>query len=184
MRSPTRKSLSLLPMLTGIILGSTQTHAATDDLDTHKDRKPQRQRKEEKREKDKTDEQITVMGNGFNTLKDPIGLSRMPQDALHTPQQINIVPQMLMKQQNVKSVDEALRNVPGVTSSIGEGAGGMNGDQFLIRGFQAQNDIYQDGLRDFGVYSRDAFNLETISVIKARHPRCSATAPRVAPSTW
>lgn len=58
----------------------------------------------------------------------------------------------------MKSLDEALRNVPGVTTSIGEGAGGMNGDQFLIRGFQAQNDIYEDGLRDFGVYSRDAFN--------------------------
>ncbi|WP_070403526.1 TonB-dependent receptor domain-containing protein [Kozakia baliensis] len=111
-------------------------------------------------------ENLRVVGNGFNTLHEPIGLSRMPQDVLHTPQQINVVPQILMKQQNVKSLDEALRNVPGVTSSIGEGAGGMNGDQFLIRGFQAQNDIYQDGLRDFGVYSRDAFDLETISVIK------------------
>lgn len=170
MRSTSRKSLSLLPMLTGIVLGATQTHAATDMTTDRKDKKPQRKLEKHPRGKHDTaaapDEQITVLGNGFNTLKDPIGLSRMPQDALHTPQQINIVPQMLMKQQNVKSVDEALRNVPGVTSSIGEGAGGMNGDQFLIRGFQAQNDIYQDGLRDFGVYSRDAFNLETISVIK------------------
>lgn len=112
------------------------------------------------------DEQLTVTGHGFNTMHASVGLSRMPQDVMHTPQNINVVPQALMQQQNVKSLDEALRNVPGVTASIGEGAGGMNGDQFLIRGFQAQNDIYEDGLRDFGVYSRDSFNFESVSVIK------------------
>lgn len=111
-------------------------------------------------------ESLTVTGHGFNTMHDYLGLSRMPQDVMHTPQTINVVPQQLMQQQNVKSLDEALRDVPGVTSSIGEGAGGMNGDQFLIRGFQAQNDIYEDGLRDYGVYSRDSFNMETVSVIK------------------
>lgn len=111
-------------------------------------------------------ERLTVTGRAFNTMHQSLGLSRMPQDVMHTPQTINVVPQELMRQQNVKSLDEALRDVPGVTSSIGEGAGGMNGDQFLIRGFQAQNDIYEDGLRDFGVYSRDSFNMETVSVIK------------------
>ncbi|WP_256939991.1 TonB-dependent siderophore receptor [Acetobacter malorum] len=116
---------------------------------------------------DATDEErLIVTGHGFNTMHDSVGLSRMPQDVMHTPQNINVVPQALMRQQNVKSLDEALRNVPGVTSSIGEGAGGMNGDQFLIRGFQAQNDIYEDGLRDFGVYSRDSFNFDSVSVIK------------------
>ncbi|WP_197461761.1 TonB-dependent siderophore receptor, partial [Acetobacter malorum] len=116
---------------------------------------------------DATDEErLTVTGHGFNTMHDTLGLSRMPQDVMHTPQNINVVPQALMRQQNVKSLDEALRNVPGVTASIGEGAGGMNGDQFLIRGFQAQNDIYEDGLRDFGVYSRDSFNFDSVSVIK------------------
>ncbi|MFT8808713.1 TonB-dependent receptor [Gluconobacter sp.] len=111
-------------------------------------------------------EHLQVVGSPMNILHESMGLSRMPQDALHTPQTINIVPQLLMQQQNVKSLDEALRNVPGITASVGEGEGGMAGDQFLIRGFQAQNDIYENGLRDFGVYTRDSFDYDHVSVIK------------------
>ncbi|WP_259654512.1 TonB-dependent receptor [Gluconacetobacter dulcium] len=179
------RCLQPLPVMTGLALAASAAQAATPDptTDPHRaherldgqrptrDARPDGTAKHADADKVLADgghapETVTVVGHGFNTLHEPTGLSRMPQDVLHTPQQINVVPQALMKQQNVKSLDEALRNVPGVTSSIGEGAGGMNGDQFLIRGFQAQNDIYEDGLRDFGVYSRDAFNLETVSVIK------------------
>ncbi len=60
-------------------------------------------------------------------------------------------PQRQLKEQNTTTVDQALRNVPGVTVNVGEGGGGMNGDQFRIRGFQAKGDLYIDGLRDFGV---------------------------------
>ncbi|WP_367159223.1 TonB-dependent receptor [Kozakia baliensis] len=163
--------LAPFPVVTGLVFGATYGYAADKAAVDGKDKKHPKHNDYKKPDHaipaaEGGMENLRVVGNGFNTLHEPIGLSRMPQDVLHTPQQINVVPQILMKQQNVKSLDEALRNVPGVTSSIGEGAGGMNGDQFLIRGFQAQNDIYQDGLRDFGVYSRDAFDLETISVIK------------------
>ncbi|WP_206034511.1 TonB-dependent receptor [Gluconobacter kondonii] len=154
----------------GTLLMSSQGYAADP---VKKDEKPNPKAPSAAKSLNKTQslegadaEYLTVQGHGFNTMHDSTGLSRMPQDVMHTPQNINVVPQALMQQQNVKSLDEALRNVPGVTTSIGEGAGGMNGDQFLIRGFQAQNDIYEDGLRDFGVYSRDAFNFETVSVIK------------------
>ncbi|MDN7354580.1 TonB-dependent receptor [Acetobacter senegalensis] len=111
-------------------------------------------------------EEWTVTASPMNTLRTPIGLSRMPQDVLHTPQTIDVVPQILMQQQNVKSLDEALKNVPGITASVGEGEGGMAGDQFLIRGFAAQNDIYENGLRDFGVYTRDSFDYDHVTVIK------------------
>ncbi|GBQ65453.1 TonB-dependent receptor protein [Ameyamaea chiangmaiensis NBRC 103196] len=112
------------------------------------------------------EEHLTVVGSPMNILHNDIGLSRMPNDVMHTAQTVNVVPKLLMEQQNVKSLDEALRNVPGITASVGEGEGGMSGDQFLIRGFQAQNDIYEDGLRDFGVYSRDSFDYDHVSVIK------------------
>ncbi|MBM3097738.1 TonB-dependent receptor [Gluconobacter cerinus] len=111
-------------------------------------------------------EHLHVVGSPMNILQTPMGISRLPDDVLHTPQTINVVPKVLMEQQNVKSLDEALRNVPGITASVGEGEGGMAGDQFLIRGFQAQNDIYENGLRDFGVYTRDSFDYDHISVIK------------------
>ncbi len=119
------------------------------------------------KEKDGTEsEHWVVTASPMNTLRTPIGISRMPQDVLHTPQTIDVVPQILMQQQNVKSLDEALKNVPGITASVGEGEGGMSGDQFLIRGFAAQNDIYENGLRDFGVYTRDSFDYDHVTVIK------------------
>lgn len=112
-------------------------------------------------------EHILVRGKkNSNILTQDTGVNLMPQDIMHTPQNINVVPAKIMEEQNVKSLDEALKNVPGVTSSVGEGRGGMSGNQFLIRGFQAQNDIYEDGLRDFGVYSRDSFNYDNVVVIK------------------
>lgn len=115
----------------------------------------------------RADEHILVRGKKTdNILTHDTGVNLMPQDIMHTPQNINVVPSKIMEQQNVKSLDEALKNVPGVTSSVGEGRGGMSGNQFLIRGFQAQNDIYEDGLRDFGVYSRDSFNYDSVVVIK------------------
>lgn len=114
-----------------------------------------------------TNENILVRGKKTNNiLTQSTGDNLMAQDIMHTPQNINLVPAKIMEEQNVKSLDEALKNVPGVTSSVGEGRGGMSGNQFLIRGFQAQNDIYEDGLRDFGVYSRDSFNYENVVVIK------------------
>ncbi len=55
--------------------------------------------------------------------------------------------------------------MPGITIAIGEG-GTLAGDQFKIRGFDAKDDIYMDGLRDFGVYTRDSFNYEEVQVLK------------------
>ncbi|KAJ8137137.1 hypothetical protein OY671_009650, partial [Metschnikowia pulcherrima] len=55
--------------------------------------------------------------------------------------------------------------VAGVTTQVGEG-GVVNGDQFFIRGQAAGNDIFTDGLRDFGQFTRDAFNYEQIEVSK------------------
>jgi catecholate siderophore receptor len=105
-------------------------------------------------------------GGDQNALNAGTGLSRLPGRIQDTPQTINVVPREILEQQNVTTVEQALRNVPGVTLSVGEGNGGLNGDQFRIRGFQAKNDIYLDGLRDFGVYVRDSFNIENVQVIK------------------
>lgn len=101
-----------------------------------------------------------------NTLQSGTGLGRLPGTIQDTPQTINVVPQTQIEEQNITTLDQALRNVPGVTVGIGEGGGGMNGDQFRIRGFQAKGDIYIDGLRDFGVYVRDSFAYEQVEVIK------------------
>lgn len=105
-------------------------------------------------------------GTPTNTLQSGTGLARRPGTVQETPQVVNVVPQQVLEQQNVQTLEQALRNVPGVTVAIGEGNGGLNGDQFRIRGFEAKGDIYVDGLRDFGVYTRDSFNMEQVEVLK------------------
>jgi catecholate siderophore receptor len=101
-----------------------------------------------------------------NTLRATTGVARLPGSVQDTPQAITVINQETLKQKNVTTLEEALRNVPGITVSTGEGNGGLNGDQFRIRGFDAKGDIYTDGLRDFGVYVRDSFDIESVQVFK------------------
>ena len=112
--------------------------------------------------------QATEAGEGgpANTLQASTGLARLPGTIMDTPQTVNVVTQRTIQEQGVTTVDQALRNVPGVTASSGEGGGGQNGDQFRIRGFQAKSDVYVDGLRDFGGYIRDSFSIEQVQVFK------------------
>jgi len=81
-----------------------------------------------------------------------------------TPQTVNVVGQQLMAQQNNTTLRDALRNVAGI--SIAAGEGGAQGDNLTIRGFSARNDLYIDGMRDFGSYYRDPFNLEEVDVVQ------------------
>jgi catecholate siderophore receptor len=71
-----------------------------------------------------------------------------------------------MQLQGATSLRDVLRNVPGITFQAGEGGGGLPGDNLTLRGFSAGNDMFVDGVRDPGGYSRDAFNLEQVEVAK------------------
>jgi catecholate siderophore receptor len=92
-------------------------------------------------------------------------LSKFPVPLKDTPQSITIVPQKLVEEQAGTTLRDALRNVPGITATAGEG-GGAQGDVFTLRGFNARNDMYIDGVRDSGSYFRDAFNFESVEVLK------------------
>ena len=91
-------------------------------------------------------------------------LSKLTQPLVDTPQSITVIPQQLMEDQGVIAVREALRNVPGISLAAGEA--GAQGDSLTLRGFNARNDFYLDGMRDFGSYYRDPFNLNEIEVLK------------------
>ncbi|ATN37475.1 TonB-dependent siderophore receptor (plasmid) [Rhizobium sp. ACO-34A] len=110
---------------------------------------------------------IVVTGqNAANTNSAKTGISRLPATVKETPKVINVVPAEIIEQQRATTLEQILKNVPGITMSTGEGNGGQSGDQFRIRGLTAKGDIYVDGLRDFGAYKRDAFNTESVEVIK------------------
>jgi len=82
-----------------------------------------------------------------------------------TPQTVVVIPREVFEQQGATTLRDVLRNTPGITFAAGEG-GTANGDQMTVRGFDARTDIFVDGIRDAGTYTRDAFNLEQVEVIK------------------
>jgi catecholate siderophore receptor len=92
-------------------------------------------------------------------------LSKFPVPLKDTPQSITIVPEKLVEEQGGTTLRDALRNVPGIAVAAGEG-GGSQGDSFTLRGFNARNDMYIDGVRDAGSYFRDSFNFESVEVLK------------------
>jgi catecholate siderophore receptor len=92
------------------------------------------------------------------------GTGRMTAPLLSTPQTVTVVPQQIIREQASSTVMDALRNVPGITFRAGEG--GAQGDVPYIRGFDARNDIYRDGVRDPGWYTRDSFSVDSVEVLK------------------
>jgi catecholate siderophore receptor len=101
-----------------------------------------------------------------NALQTNTELSRLPDTLQSTPETVIAIPQVVIEQQQATTVDQVLQYVPGITVATGEGNGGITGDQFRIRGFDASGDIYVDGLRDFGSYVRDSFATENVMVLE------------------
>ncbi|MEW6734364.1 MAG: TonB-dependent siderophore receptor [Acidobacteriota bacterium] len=81
-----------------------------------------------------------------------------------TPQSISVVSRQVIEDQGATTLRDVLRNVAGISLAAGEG--GVQGDNLTIRGFSARNDLTIDGMRDFGSYYRDPFNLEEVAVLK------------------
>lgn len=82
-----------------------------------------------------------------------------------TPQTVNVVPRQVIQDQQATTLRDVIRNVPGISFQAGEG-GVPAGDQLTIRGFSARTDLFVDGVRDVGGYTRDAFNVEQVEVFK------------------
>ncbi len=91
-------------------------------------------------------------------------LFKFPDLIKDTPQAITVIPREVMREQTVFSLRESLRNVTGLSLNAGEG--GIQGDNLTLRGFSARNDLYLDGVRDWGSYTRDVFNLQAVEVLK------------------
>jgi catecholate siderophore receptor len=104
---------------------------------------------------------VTVEGHG-PTVTSP----KFTQALRDIPQTIDIIPKETIHAQGATTLRDVLRNVPGITFQAGEGGGGLPGDSFTLRGFSASNDMFIDGVRDPGGYSRDVFNVEQVEVAK------------------
>lgn len=78
------------------------------------------------------------------------------------PQSITVVTDELIKDQAIQSLGDAVRYVPGVGVSQGEG----NRDALVFRGNRSTGDFFVDGMRDDVQYYRDLYNIERIEVLK------------------
>lgn len=91
-------------------------------------------------------------------------VDKFTESLADTPQTITLVTSELMEDRGALTLDDALRNVPGIT--LGAGEFSWQGNNPNIRGFNSRNDMFLDGMRDFGNYYRDPFNLEAVEVLQ------------------
>jgi catecholate siderophore receptor len=99
-----------------------------------------------------------------SAVTDSVSMDKFTEPLLTTAQTINVIPEFVVKDEGVTTLRDTLRNVPGISLAAGEA--GAQGDNLTVRGFTARNDIFLDGVRDFGSYYRDSFNYEQVEVLE------------------
>jgi iron complex outermembrane recepter protein len=115
--------------------------------------------------------QVVVTGEqdeGYNPLNTSVG-TRTDTPLRDIPQSIQIVPQEVLRDQNVTNYNEALRNVPGVASQQASGTRGIG--IFILRGFslfdQNSSRTLRNGLREAGpLLEQTPSDLERIEVLR------------------
>lgn len=78
------------------------------------------------------------------------------------PQSISVVTDELIEDQAIRSLEDAVRYVPGVQATQGEG----NRDALVFRGNQTTADFFVNGVRDDVQYYRDIYNIDRVEVLK------------------
>lgn len=109
-------------------------------------------------------ETITVIGDKRDYKASRPSIPKLTEPLVDTPQSVDTVTEKLIDDRAAATLNDALRNVPGI--SLGAGEFSWQGTNLTLRGFNARNDIYLDGVRDFGSYYRDPFNLEEVQVLE------------------
>jgi catecholate siderophore receptor len=122
-----------------------------------------------------TVEQLTVEAQRKNEhpYADPIApyktdrsaSTKLTEELLDVSKSVTVLSAEVIKDSGASTFRDLMRVQPGVTLGTGEG-GNAFGDRLFIRGFDARNDVYIDGLRDPGVGARETFAIEQIELMK------------------
>jgi catecholate siderophore receptor len=108
--------------------------------------------------------EVRVRGDSYRT-ETTVSPTRTETPMRDIPQFINTVPQSVIHAQGATTIQDALRNVPGISYAAAEG-GTQSNMVLYLRGFPVNQDIFLDGVRDLGEYNRDLFATESIEVLK------------------
>jgi catecholate siderophore receptor len=90
---------------------------------------------------------------------------KFPEPLLNTPKTVTVLSKEVLEDKNATTLKQAVLSTAGVTLGTGEG-GNAFGDRFFIRGFDARNDIFLDGVRDAGVSVRENFFTEQVEILR------------------
>ena len=90
---------------------------------------------------------------------------KFSEPIVNTAKSVTVLTQEVLHDKNATSFREVARTTPGVTLGTGEG-GNAFGDRFFIRGFDARNDVFVDGIRDPAVSVRENFFTEQLEILK------------------
>ena len=90
---------------------------------------------------------------------------KFPERLANTPRTVTVLTKEVLEDKNATTLKDAVRTTAGVTLGTGEG-GNAFGDRFFIRGFDARNDIFIDGVRDPGVSIRENFFTEQVEILR------------------
>ena len=90
---------------------------------------------------------------------------KFPEPLLNTPKTVTVLSKEVLEDKNATTLKQAILSTAGVTLGTGEG-GNAFGDRFFIRGFDARNDVFIDGVRDSGVSVRENFFTEQVEILR------------------
>ena len=114
--------------------------------------------------------QGAVDANPYAQPGDPYKVNRVQSQKFaepiaNTPRVITVLPKEVLADKGATTLREIGRSTAGITLGTGEG-GNAFGDRFFIRGFDARNDIFVDGIRDPAVSVRENFFTEQVEILR------------------
>ena len=107
---------------------------------------------------------VRVRGERLDTYQTERSTSATKTDTAlqDVPQAITVITEQQMRDQAVQGMADAVRYVPGIGITQGEG----NRDGLVFRGNSSTADFFVDGMRDDVQYYRDTYNIERIEAFK------------------
>lgn len=96
---------------------------------------------------------------------DRLASPKFSEPIVNTPKSITVLTREILQDKDATSLKDVARTTAGITLGTGEG-GNAFGDRFFIRGFDARNDVFIDGIRDPAVNVRENFFTEQIEILK------------------
>jgi catecholate siderophore receptor len=160
LNTPQKRLSQAVGLTAALMLGAQAAHAQESVVPDNAKPPENPSTKASDKKKAKQLDAVNVHANAIESAS-----PKFTAPLLDTAMSVTVLPQSVMQETAATSLQDALRNVPGITFAAGEG-GTPTGDLPSIRGFNSVGNMYVDGMRDIGVQSRDIFDLQQVEVVK------------------